>query len=82
MVEGGARLAHQVDSLEIPLLLVLGTSDPIIDPDATKAIYEKIGSPDKKAYFYADSLHEPLNDLDRDQVVADIVQWLRQRIPN
>ena len=37
---------------------------------------------DKRACFYADSLHEPLNDLDRDQVMADIVRWLRERIPD
>ena len=51
MVEGGARLGEQVRRLEIPLLLILGTSDPIIDPEATKGIYENVGSKRQTSVF-------------------------------
>jgi alpha-beta hydrolase superfamily lysophospholipase len=81
MVEGGEKLAEEVKRLKTPLLLILGTADPIIDPEATKEIFENVGSSEKQAYYYADSLHEPLNDLDRDQVIADLAGWLRERMP-
>ena len=81
MVEGGAKLADEVHRLEVPLLLLLGSADPIIDPSATLVLYEKIGSADKQVRQYRDSLHEPLNDLDRSQVLEDMLAWLRERIP-
>jgi alpha-beta hydrolase superfamily lysophospholipase len=81
MVEGGEKLAEEVKRLKTPLLLLLGTADPIIDPKATKEVFENAGSSDKQARSYADSLHEPLNDVDRERVIGDLARWLRERMP-
>lgn len=79
MVEGGKRLIGEAARLHVPLLLLLGTSDPIMDPGATLQLFENIGSSDKQIRLYPQSLHEPLNDLDRAQVIHDILAWLRER---
>lgn len=81
MVEGGKRLTGEVHRLKVPLLLLLGNADPIIDPGATLQLYEKVGSADKQIRQYPDSLHEPLNDLDRAKVLNDLLDWLRERVP-
>jgi alpha-beta hydrolase superfamily lysophospholipase len=37
-----------------------------------------VGSADKTLNLYEGGYHELLNDLDRDQVIRDLVNWLDQ----
>ena len=39
------------------------------------------GSADKTLKFYEGSFHDPLNDLDKEVVMADIQDWIVARLP-
>lgn len=67
--------AH-IQSLSLPILLLHGGADPIIDPAGSRAIFEQITSTEKRLRIYPGSYHEPHNDLDADTVTADIVSWI------
>ena len=66
--------------IHTPILLLLGGKDPIIDPDASRAFFERLGSANKTPRIYPKMLHEPLNELGREKVVDDIARWLEQRL--
>lgn len=63
------------------MLVLLGGQDTVIDPAATRAFYERLGSDDKMLLIYPKMLHEPFNDLGREQVYTDLVRWLEERLP-
>lgn len=79
MIEGEAYLSARADSIRLPLLMILGSDDPVIDPNASRALFERIGSSDKTLLIYPGMLHEPLNEVGRDEVVADLVRWIDRR---
>lgn len=73
----GAALARdRAGDWSLPLLLIHGAADPITSVSASRDFFEKITCPDKALRIYPDTLHETHNDLSRQEVLADIAQWL------
>jgi alpha-beta hydrolase superfamily lysophospholipase len=81
LVEGGRLIEDRADEITLPILLILGGSDPVIDSDFTSRIFDAIGSRDKTRIIYPDMLHEPLNETERARPLAAIVDWLNLRMP-
>jgi len=69
------RRAHQ---LLVPVLLQQAGQDRIVDAEAAKALFEKIGSPRKRLKVYPDSFHEIFNDTNRKEVIDDLLEYLRE----
>ncbi len=80
MVEGGPLITARAAEIRIPILMILGGADPVVDPEESRAFFDRLGSLDKTLHFYPKMLHEPLNELGRDDVIADIAAWLADRI--
>jgi len=80
MVEGGLMIAERATEIRTPVLMILGGSDPIIDPAASRATFDRFGSPDKTLLVYPAMLHEPFNELGREQVMDDLTAWLVRRV--
>jgi alpha-beta hydrolase superfamily lysophospholipase len=80
MVEGGAMVVARAGEIETPTLVLLGTSDPVIDPETTRVAFDRLGAADKTLLIYPKMLHEPLNEVGREQVFSDVIQWLSPRL--
>ena len=55
----------------------------MIDNEGVKKVYNrflKVGCKDVKLKLYKDGRHEMLNELNRDEVYADILDWLNSKI--
>lgn len=65
-----------IEKMTLPILLTHGEDDPIVAPDGTRQVFQQVQSPQKALAIYPGSYHEPHNDLDADQVVADLIGWL------
>ena len=48
---------------------------------AVAAQYEPAGVPDVTCTLYPDARHEPFNETNRDEVTADLVEWLDAHLP-
>ena len=81
MTGWGETIAASAPSITQPVLMLLGGSDPVIDAETSRRFFDRLGSPDKTLRVYPPMLHEPLNELDRAGVLADIEAWLRARLP-
>jgi len=81
MVEGGELLMARASEIRIPILMLIGGQDSLIDPAASREFFERLGSEDKTLLFYPKMLHEPLNELGREQVFDDLVRWFEPRLP-
>jgi alpha-beta hydrolase superfamily lysophospholipase len=67
---------ERLPELSLPILILYGEEDKLVNPSGSRLIYEKVASTDKTIRSYAELRHEILNEPERDMVIADIVAWL------
>jgi len=80
MVQAVDYVQRQMESFHLPLLIVQGTADRLVDPEGSKQFYQRAQSTDKTLKFYNGLYHEVLNEPEKEEVMADILAWLDQRI--
>lgn len=80
MVRADERLKRDFNKITLPVLIVHGTADAVTVPHGSQRFYDNGGSRDKTLKLYEGHVHDLLNDLDREVVMADILGWLSQRI--
>jgi alpha-beta hydrolase superfamily lysophospholipase len=81
MREMGEQVLAEAGRLRLPLLLLHGEDDPITCARTTAEFYARAGSADKTLRTYPGVRHEIHNDLGREQVLAEVADWLVARLP-
>jgi acylglycerol lipase len=76
LVRADERLRREFSRITPPVLILHGTGDRAAKAHGSQAFYEAAGSKDKTLRLYEGHFHDLLNDLDREQVMADITEWL------
>jgi alpha-beta hydrolase superfamily lysophospholipase len=66
--------------IELPILVLQGTQDKIASLDATREVFERIGSADKELGVYTDFYHELFNEPEKREVFERVAVWLEKRI--
>jgi acylglycerol lipase len=77
---GIREVTSAVSRLRLPLLLLHGGEDRTISPKASEAVFRGASSPDKTLKIFPGLRHEILNEPEREQVLAVILEWLRRRL--
>lgn len=71
--------AH-ADRIALPLLILQGSADRIIDPEGARMLYNAVSSQDKTLKIYDGMYHEVYNEPERAIVLHDLETWLEDRI--
>ena len=58
-----------------------GSEDTVTKPHGSQRFVDQSGSTDKTLKLYEGHYHDLLNDLGKERVMADIVEWISTRIP-
>lgn len=70
---------------DIPMLLMVGRDDPVGGPRSVHRLADEYrsrsGLTDVTTFVYPDARHEIFNELQQQEVRADLLAWLRTRIP-
>ncbi len=77
----GERFEREFGRITLPLLILHGTDDKATRPDGSEQFHREAGSADKELKLYDGYYHDLLNDLGRQRVFDDIVQWIDTRLP-
>jgi acylglycerol lipase len=72
-------MAHAAE-FKPPLLIIHGDGDNLVNVESSRKFYAKVPNPDKKLITYEGGAHESHNDIHREQVIADIEQWLETHL--
>ena len=75
------RVEAGLPGLRLPLLVMQGTADGLVDPGCGPHVYERAGSADKTLRMYDGLWHEIFNEPERDHVLDDLVAWVRGHLP-
>ena len=81
MVHADERLEREFPKLRLPLLILHGTADKATKPSGSQLFFDTAGSEDKTLKLYEGAFHDPLNDVGREAVMADVLAWIGARLP-
>ena len=81
LVKGGEALRENMPNITIPVFIIHGTDDKATRYQGSQYFYDHAGSKDKTLKLYEGGYHDLLNDIIKDEVMADIQSWLDERIP-
>ena len=76
-----ARIGVEANRITLPLLILQGSADRLVDPSGAQLLHEKVSSLDKKLIVYEGFYHEVFNEPQHDRVLSDVEQWLEGRLP-
>jgi acylglycerol lipase len=76
MLDAMDRVDAGLPSLRVPLLVMQGTADGLVDPGCGPHVYDRAGSVDKTLKMYDGLWHEIFNEPERDHVLDDLTAWL------
>ena len=89
--QGTARLATELlqtidwvnaraKELQVPLLILHGGADRITPLRSSQTFFADVTQTDKTMYEYPDSYHELQNDLNYQEVLADLNDWIERHL--
>lgn len=81
LLNAAERLTEEFPKITLPVLILHGTADKATKPSGSQHFYEAAGSRDKTLKLYEGHYHDMLNDLEKEVVMADIQNWIDERIP-
>jgi len=75
-----SKVEAQMTSITLPLLILQGSDDKLVNEAGAKMLYEKAGSKDKTLKIYDGFYHEVHNEPGNARVFADLENWLASHI--
>ena len=80
LVRADERLKTDFVRITLPVLILHGSEDRVTMPHGSQRFADLAGSSDKTLKLYDGHYHDLLNDLGRERVLADIVEWMTVRL--
>ncbi len=69
---------------DLPLLMISGSDDPLalglVLTELVAQRYRDAGLSRVNAIWYTDGRHELLNEINRDEVTADVISWIKREV--
>lgn len=80
LIKGINFVKSNLSDFDYPTLILHGENDLIVDPNASRILFESISSCDKTLRMQPNLYHEIFNEPEKDQVIATAVNWLNERV--
>ncbi len=74
------EVREQLPDLKLPLLILHGAEDKLVNPAGSQLAYDRASSADKTLKLYPGMRHEIMNEIGKEGVLDEIVAWLDQHI--
>lgn len=74
------RIQAQMETITVPFIILQGSADRLVDVKGSKQLYARANCKDKTLKLYEGFYHEIMNEPEKEQVLADIVQWLNTHL--
>lgn len=80
MLRAMMRVSAEAARITLPVFILHGSGDKIVDPAASIMLNEKVSSKDKSFKIYEGDYHEVHNELDREVMFKDLETWLAAHV--
>jgi alpha-beta hydrolase superfamily lysophospholipase len=69
-------VAVKIPEITLPIFIVQGSADSLVDPAGAQMLFDRVGSKDKAIKIYDGLYHEVFNEPEHIQVLNDVKIWL------
>lgn len=76
LLQAMQRIGTAARRIRLPILILQGGADKLVDPLGARILHGLAGSPDKTLKIYEGLYHEIYNEPERGQVLDDVRAWL------
>ena len=73
-------VTDQASKIRLPIMIVQGSDDKLVDPSGAQLLYGLISSKDKTIKIYKGFYHEVFNEPEHEQVLNDVSTWLEAHL--
>jgi alpha-beta hydrolase superfamily lysophospholipase len=80
LVRADERLKKELSRITLPVFILHGSADRAAKPHGSQFFHEVATSKDKTLKLYEGHFHDLLNDVDKEKVMADVIQWTTARL--
>ena len=80
MLRAMQRVTDEAGVISLPMIIVQGKADKLVDPAGAQMLYDKSSSMDKTLKMYDGLYHEVFNEPEREQVLLDVEVWLEAHL--
>lgn len=81
LIRGTERMKREFSRITLPVFILHGTLDKATMPAGSQEFYANAGSKDKTLKLYEGHYHDLLNDLGKEQVMGDMLDWIGKHLP-
>lgn len=81
LVRADERLEREFPRITLPVFILHGSADKATLPSGSQFFFDTAGSKDKTLKLYDGHFHDLLNDIGKEEVMADIRRWIDNRLP-
>jgi alpha-beta hydrolase superfamily lysophospholipase len=74
------HVSSAATKITLPIMIVQGSADKLVDPAGAQMLYDLISSADKEIRIYDGFYHEVFNEPGHDQVLRDVEIWLESHL--
>jgi len=81
MLKSMQHLRTEAHRIRLPMLILQGGADKLVDPAGARVLHDLIGSKDRTLIVYEGLYHEVYNEPEHKRVLGDVESWLGTRLP-
>lgn len=74
------ELSGRLDQIKVPALVIQASDDPVVDPDGSKVLHERLGSQDKELVMVNSERHGIIRGEGSEGVFVQVVDFLDSRL--
>jgi alpha-beta hydrolase superfamily lysophospholipase len=74
------RVTAEAGKITLPVIVLQGSEDKLVDPRGAQTLYDRAGSKDKTIKIYEGLYHEVFNEPERGRVLKDVEAWLAAHV--
>lgn len=80
ILETMQRVTEEATEIRLPIMIVQGSDDKVVDPRGAQLLYDLVTSEDKTIKIYDGLYHEVFNEPEHEQVLNDVKTWLEAHL--
>jgi alpha-beta hydrolase superfamily lysophospholipase len=80
MLKAMQYVSAEATRITLPIMMVQGSADRLVDPAGSQMLYEAVSSAYKEIRIYDGFYHEVFNEPEHDKVLRDIEIWLEAHL--
>jgi alpha-beta hydrolase superfamily lysophospholipase len=80
LVKAVRLVTAKATKITLPILIVQGGADKLVDPKGAQMLYDAVSSADKTIKIYDGFYHEVFNEPEHDRVLGDVKAWLETHL--